>query len=238
MSEENIHFRLNRIFPSTSTILRREEKSIENIFKTSIFVLDTNSLLAPFQTGKDDIEKIRITYEKLISENRLFIPEHVLKEFAENRSSKISDLFTSIDNFISNLPTIKTFKYPILGELESYKALKETRESILESVKKYKEHLMDLKVGVTNWNWSDPVTLMYSKTFPESSIVKIATGEEALISEYNDRLKFNMPPGNKDKTKPTNAIGDFVIWKTILELGKREKKILFLFQMTRKMIGY
>lgn len=229
MTEEKDHFRLNRIFTNTSTILRREEKSVEDIFKTSIFVLDTNSLLAPFQTGKDDIEKIRKIYEKLISENRLYIPEHVIKEFAENRSSKISDLYTNIDNSISSLPSLKAFEYPILGELESYKALKETRESILELVRKYKEHLVDLKVGVTNWNWSDPVTLMYSKTFPENSILKITVGDDELISEYNDRIKFNMPPGNKDKSKPTNAIGDFVIWKTILELGKKEKKdIVFI----------
>lgn len=88
---------------------------------------------------------------------------------------------------------------------------------------------MSLKAGVTNWNWSDPVTLMYSKTFPISSILKMTIGEDELISEYNDRIKFNMPPGNKDKSKPTNGIGDFVIWKTILELGKKEKKdIVFI----------
>ena len=230
MSEEKkIPFILNRVFPNTNIILRREEKSIDEILKSAIFVLDTNSLLAPFQTGKDDIEKIRKTYEKLISENRLFIPEHVLREFAKNRSIKISELYSSIESYLSNPPTLKSFDYPILGELESYRALKEISISILDGIKQYKKHLTELKDGITRWNWSDPVTSMYSKTFPETSIIKITIEETELLKEYTDRLEHDIPPGNKDKSKSTNAIGDFIIWKTIIDLGKREKKdIVFI----------
>ena len=71
-SEENL-FILNRLYKNPEAILSRKIKSIDDIFKTAIFVLDTNSLLAPFQTGKDDIEEIRLKYENLIFEERLFI---------------------------------------------------------------------------------------------------------------------------------------------------------------------
>lgn len=230
MAEENQnHFVLNRVFPNPVSILSRQEKTQEDIFKEALFVLDTNSLLVPYQTGKEDIEKIRKVYERLISEERLFIPTHVLKEFAKNRSTKISELYTNIDNSISSAPTIKSFEYPILGELASYKQLKSSREKFLKVIEEYKENLKELKAGITNWNWSDPVTKMYSATFPKNILIDTPKAEKQLLSEYNSRILDDIPPGNKDKSKDKNAIGDFIIWQTILELGNREKKdVIFI----------
>lgn len=229
MSENKNHFILNHIYPEIDGILNRTAKSLEQIYEDALFVLDTNSLLAPFQTGKDDIEKIKSVYEDLIKDKRLFIPKHVLKEFAKNRSTKISELYSHIDKYLSETPTIKAFEYPILGEFESYKKLNEARANILTHLKDYKESLKELKKGVTNWNWSDPVTVMYSNTFNSDSIVDSVLNEENLLELYNNRLLHDIPPGNKDKSKDKNAIGDFVIWQTILELGKSKKQdIIFI----------
>ncbi len=230
MSEEKKnHFIYKRLFPDAKSILNRKEKKIEEIFKDAIFVLDTNSLLAPFNTGKENIEEIRKVYQKLIEESRLYIPEHVLLEFAKNRSTKISNLYTNIDNLLSTIPSIKSFEYPILGELDAYKELKENREEIISNIKKYKDSLDNIKSGITNWNWSDPVTSMYKSTFPEDIIFSTNLSEEDLIKEYDERLAHDIPPGNKDKSKDNNAIGDFVIWKSILNLGKEKKSdIIFI----------
>lgn len=231
MSKENNKnlFIYNRIFPDVNSILSRNGKDVDDIFKNAIFVLDTNSLLAPFLTGKENIEEIRKIYEKLIAENRLFIPEHVLREFAKNRSTKISDLYTHIDKYLSQLPSIPNFEYPILGELKAYKKVKETKEEMLQNIKEYKEQLIELKSGITNWNWSDPVSSMYQKTFSKDIIVNTNEDEANLIEEYYSRIDDEIPPGNKDKTKDNNAIGDFLIWKTILELGKQKKRdIIFI----------
>ena len=227
--EKKNHFIYKRLFPDAKSILNRKEKKIEEIFKDAIFVLDTNSLLAPFNTGKENIEEIRKVYKKLIEEKRLFIPEHVLLEFAKNRSTKISNLYTNIDNLLSTIPSIKSFEYPILGELDAYKELKENREEIISSIKKYKDSLNNIKSGITNWNWSDPVTSMYKSTFSEDIIFSTNLSEEDLIKEYDERLANDIPPGNKDKSKDNNAIGDFVIWKSILNLGKEKKSdIIFI----------
>lgn len=229
MAEENKnHFILNKSFPKIISILKKK-KSIEEMLRDAIFVLDTNSLLAPYQTGKDDIEKIKNTYTKLISENRLFIPEHVLREFAKNRSVKIGELYSQIDIYISQIPSVKSFEYPILGELESYLALNKAREEVTVAIKKYGECLKELKNGIVNWNWSDPVSVMYSTTFTENIIFACSSSEDDLLKEYYSRLEYNIPPGNKDKTKESNAIGDFLIWKSILELGITQKRdIVFI----------
>ena len=230
MSEEKKnHFIYKRLFPNAKSILNRKEKKIEEIFKNAIFVLDTNSLLAPFNTGKENIEEIRKVYQKLIEEKRLYIPEHVLLEFAKNRSTKISNLYTNIDNLLSTIPSIKSFEYPILGELDAYKELKENREKIISNIKYYKDSLNKIKSGITNWNWSDPVTSMYKSTFPEDIIFSTNLSEKDLIKEYDERLANDIPPGNKDKSKENNAIGDFIIWKSILNLGKEKKSdIIFI----------
>jgi len=229
MAEDNKnHFILNKTFPNIKSLLTKK-KSIEEILQKAIFVLDTNSLLAPYQTGKDDIEKIRNIYSRLIAENRLFVPEHVLREFAKNRSVKIKELYTNIDSYISLIPSVKSFEYPILGELDAYKALNEARVEVSATIKKYGEFLKELKNGIADWNWSDPVTLMYSTTFTENIIITSTMSQDSLLAEYNSRLESDIPPGNKDKSKESNAIGDFLIWKSIIELGIKEKKdIVFI----------
>lgn len=229
MSEEDRHFILKRIFPEASSILNIRTKKVDEIFKTALFVLDTNTLLVPFQAGKDGIEKIRKIYAALVSEERIYIPNHVLREFAKNRSLKISDLFTNIDNLISSSPTIKPFEYPILSELDTYKAIKEKRDLILKELKCYNQYLSELKNGITDWNWSDPVSTMYSTTFNEKSIIDTASNEKDLLGEYHERIQNDIPPGNKDKLKDTNAIGDFLIWKSILKLGiEKQRDVIFV----------
>lgn len=229
MSEEiDKQFNLKRIFPDANSILNIKTRKIDEIFKDALFVLDTNSLLAPFQAGKEGIDKIGKIYSALIENERIYIPKQVLREFAKNRSLKISELFTNIDNLIASVPTIKPFEYPILSELNVYKTIKDKRELILKELKSYNEYLAELRNGITDWNWSDPVSNMYSSTFNEKSIIDTTSTEDELIKEYNERIKNEIPPGNKDKTKETNAIGDFLIWKCILELGKEKQKDIIL----------
>lgn len=229
MSEEiDKQFILKRIFPDANSILNIKTRKIDEIFKDALFVLDANSLLAPFQAGKEGIDKIGKIYSALIENERIYIPKQVLREFAKNRSLKISELFTNIDNLIASVPTIKPFEYPILSELNVYKTIKDKRELILKELKSYNEYLAELRNGITDWNWSDPVSNMYSTTFNEKSIIDTTSTEDELIKEYNERIKNEIPPGNKDKTKETNAIGDFLIWKCILELGKEKQKDIIL----------
>lgn len=224
MEDNKNHFIYRKHFPDSKSILSRKGKGINEIFKNAIFVLDTNSLLVPYNIGKENIEKIGKTYKGLISKDKLYIPEHALREFAKNRSLRIAELFTNIDNHLSSLPALKLFEYPILGELEAYKELKKSRDTIVEHVKDYKKNLEDLKSGILDWNWSDPVTNMYQDTFTENIIISPSGTEEELIKEYQSRINDDIPPGNKDKSKDTNAIGDYLIWKSILELGKAKKK--------------
>jgi hypothetical protein len=83
-----------------------------------------------------------------------------------------------------------------------------------------------------------PVTKIYAQSFREiedlpfeDEIAKASLGEE---SEW--RAVHNVPPGYKDKGKE-NSNGDFLIWKTLLEIAHRYKKAYFLQQESKKRIG-
>ncbi|WP_162427271.1 PIN domain-containing protein [Pontibacter pudoricolor] len=227
--EDTNHFILHNLYPDINSILSKRTVKPKEISEGALFVMDTNSLLAPYNTGKKDIEEIKKVYKKLIKEQRLYIPAHVLREFARNRSNRISDLYTNIDNALSSIPTVKKIEYPILGELGAYKEVNKIAEEIKKHLNEYRKNLDQLKSDITNWNWSDPVTSLYSDTFSEDIVISTKIEEPELVKQFNFRTKHSIPPGNKDKSKGENAIGDLIIWLSILELGlDKQKDVIFV----------
>ena len=219
---------LREIFPNALSILEMQSRSKEEILKQCIFVIDSSALLAPFSVNKDDIDKITEVYGKLQVEKRVFIPEHAIREFAKNRGLKFSELYTAIDNLTNTLPSIKLPKYPILDQFSEYAELLELSTTLKETVKIYKERLESIKRGISNWNWNDPVSNIYSSLFKESIISNPSISDEDIEKEYHRRIKHNIPPGNKDKNKTFNAIGDYLIWMSILEFGKSNNSDIVL----------
>lgn len=218
------YFILNNIYPDADEILKQKPKSPDDIFLEAIFVLDTNALLAPFQTGKDGMDKIKGVYSNLIAEDRLFVPKHVIREFAKNRSTKISELYSTIDRHLSSVSPLNLLGFPVLEGISAYKDLKTSRDKIHEEQNNYKQALKDLKDGITAWNWSDPITEIYSEIFTSNCLIESTLSEEDLQKNYEYRILNDIPPGNKDKSKDKNAIGDYIIWQTIIELGQKLKK--------------
>ena len=223
MANDRNYFLYSRQYPKTLSILEGQQINMPKFCEDALFVFDTNSLLVPYNVGSESLNEIKRILETVLTPDRIFVSAHTLREFAKHRSSKISELFTEIDKALSSLPSIKEFNYPILGELESYKDLKDCKVQIASSVKHYKETLQSLQNGINEWNWFDPVTKLYNSIFKEDNIIDASTDEAALTTEFNERMEDDIPPGNKDKSKPENAIGDFLIWKSILELGKKKK---------------
>jgi len=217
------HFLYRRKYPDVKSAFGLNSKSKEDILNKAFFVLDANSLLTPYLAGKDELESIRKIYAKLIEEERLYLPEHAIREYVANRPSKISDLYTQIDNKISLLPSIKPLHYPILESLKTFQELNKKIENLKNSIKEYKDHLELLKADICDWRWNDPVNKIYSELFVEKMNISSKLDEKDLLALYDQRLKDDIPPGNKDQNKPTNAIGDFLIWQSILELGANKK---------------
>jgi len=216
------------VFPSAEVILKINGKKKTDVLKNCKFIIDSNSLLVPFSLHKDELRKIKSVYVELLSKQKVFVPEHVLREFAKNRSKKISEIFTSIDNLLNSIPSINLPKYPILDQFKEFEQLSKIKENFNQVTKEYKVNLTQIKDGIEDWNWNDPVTKMYSSLFENSIIKNLDLELEELIKQYYERLDSGIPPGNKDRSKEFNAMGDFIIWLSILEFGKRNKSDLVL----------
>lgn len=89
--KENL-FLLEELYSEPKAIFASGLKPIDDIKDNCLIVLDTNALLSPYDVGKESLEKIREVYSTLAAQNRLVVPAHVAREFAENRPAKLAEL--------------------------------------------------------------------------------------------------------------------------------------------------
>jgi uncharacterized protein YfkK (UPF0435 family) len=105
-------FILNSLYPEADAIFSFKPQPLEDIKDKCLVVLDTNVLLVPFDTGKDSLQQIKATYERLIKTEQLVVPGRVAREFAKNRSEKLKTIYQQISRK-RNL-SINRQAYPLL----------------------------------------------------------------------------------------------------------------------------
>lgn len=218
------------IYSDTNSILDNYYKKAEDILEDCIFVFDTNALLLPYTDRGRSLTEIEKLLKKLCSENRAFFPAQVLREFAKNRSLKLSEIIKELDDYKSQ---IKLQKPPenrhILFDLDEYKKLKSSYEKVNKEVKDYIKEATVLSEKIKDSYYNDPLTLLYKKYIIKDRIINNVNYDKSLIQEFECRSKVLLPPGYKDKSKDDNVEGDYIIWKEILELGKKvNKSVVFV----------
>ncbi len=222
-------FVANAIYPEASFIFTRLQ-SLEEIKDDCYIVLDTNVLLALYTIGKEDLfDQCRRTYSSL--KKRLIIPGQVAREFAKNRTAKLSELHFQIGK--KQLPSVQKGKYPLLSPLTPYKNLVrlegEIDRKLKEYEQEYKKTLQEVLKNIEGWRWNDPVSVLYNELFDEDTIVDTHINEEEVEKELEKRKLYKHLPGYKDAGKEDKGIGDLLIWRTILEIGEsHQKSVIFV----------
>ena len=90
--------------------------------------------------------------------------------------------------------------------------------------KQYAEAVGKVIDKIKTWDRSDPVLDMLREVVSPSAIVDLAQNEiDNLCSEFASRVASGRGPGSEDEGKGRNSIGDFVVWKTLLNTGKQRK---------------
>lgn len=194
-----------------------------------IVALDTNVLLLPYQIRQDDLQSIVHVYEALAKANRLFIPERVVREFGKHRERRLADMVAALSDKKSRLPTMDRNLSPILSGLEANKSLLEAHDKLLLAKKEYGDALSSLMDSIRSWRGNDPVSELYRKAFKERIVgIDAVETPATLRKEWDERSATKRPPGYKDASKDDGGIGDFLIWKTLLSLGKMKKDLVFV----------
>lgn len=219
----------NLVYPEPANIFKSDLKSLDDIKQACCIVFDTNVLLLPYTIGSSSFSEITKLYRTLSAEKRIFIPGQVAREFANNRPLKICEIYKQLLDKKSKLDILRGGKYPLLEEIEEYKDNIKIEKEIAELNKKYKENIDRIISHIKSWNWNDPVSLMYNQYISEECIIDLEIDIEDLLNDLKMRQVHKIPPGYKDSSKGDKGIGDLLIWKTILHIGKQQNNdIIFV----------
>ena len=220
-------FILNSIYPEADAIFSFKPQPLEDIKDKCLVVLDTNVLLVPFDTGKESLQQIKATYERLIQTEQLVVPGRVAREFAKNRSEKLKTIYQQISRK-RNL-SINRQVYPLLESSVEYQKLTDMEKEIDGKLSDYRKQVASLLSKISSWYWDDPVSSLYRDLFSQNVVFDIDCDEKKLQSDLEYRQLHGIPPGFQDSGKEDKGIGDLLIWHTILELGKaRSKDTIFV----------
>lgn len=184
-------------------------------------MLDTNALLVPYGTSKESLEQIRQTYATLVAEKRLIVPGQVAREFAKNRANKLRELYQQLSRK-RDVRQLQRGRYPLLESLDEYQ--KSLEKKVDDLLREYREAIGKVLDCIREWNWNDPVSLMYGELFVEDVVLDPPIDEAEVRSELARRQLYKIPPGYKDSAKNDNGVGDLLIWFTILKIGETHKK--------------
>lgn len=217
-------FLIEEILPDSSGFFEDEPLGIEKAIENADVILDTNVLLIPYGAGQSSLTEIIGVYNKIKKENRLFIPAQVAREFVKNRPIKLSQLYQGISDQVSKLSVPEKFSYPILESVEEFNILSTIIGKIADLKKELKKSADDVRKKIKDWGWNDPVSQAYRPVFSADVVIKPTIDQQKTLDEMQHRYEQLIPPGYKDAGKPDGGIGDFLIWKTILEIGAKNKK--------------
>lgn len=221
-------FALEDIFPDAEGIFNSHFKKLEDAFENSLIVLDTNVLLLPYSMGNESLNQLKMLYQELIDNSRLFIPKRVAREYARNRNKKLAEIHHSVLDRKTG-KTKNILNYPILENLPEKKALDDAFEKLEQAQSTYYQAITQLAETIRAWEWSDPVSSIYSELFTSQVLIEHEKSKDELITELDRRFKLQIPPGYKDSSKDDGGVGDLSIWLSILHLSAEQNRdIIFV----------
>lgn len=217
-------FLMDDILPDAAGYFEDDPSKIEAVIAEAYIVLDTNVLLLPYGSSVSSLENIVSVYMKLKAEKRIFIPAQVVREFVKNRPNKLVNLYQGVSDKISQIIAPENLAYTILESLPEYNEINDRIKSILEFRKEIKKKAEKVRDTIREWGVNDPVSQAYRPVFTKDVIIEPDVDREVLLKEMLYRYENKLPPGYKDSGKDDKGVGDFIIWKTILNIGQENKK--------------
>ncbi len=196
--------------------------------------LDTNVLLLPYEMKEDDWNAILDTYRELAEQRRLVVPGHVAREFARGRIDKLASLNQRINNVKSEAGLTVLDETPLFADTDEFEEFREAHQAVTDALDPYKKSLRRLAKRVRQFPDHDPIKEGYGEIFNNDVVVDPSFDVARACEEFRQRQEQGFPPGYKDSGKSQNAEGDYLIWKTLLEITQGTGKDLIFVTSDRK----
>lgn len=191
-------------------------EEIEELWKNSIFIFDTNILLNLYRYSEETSLKLIETIEAL---KNIWIPYQVGLEFYRKRLIVISDQKKSFEEFEKKMNDI-------INTVEDKNRNPFFSSDLLSKLKLIREDIkkeVDIKKEFYDKTLTKDILLERINKLFDNKVGKEPTSEElkTIYNEGEKRYKDNIPPGFKDNSKPGNdKFGDLIIWKQIINKAK------------------
>jgi PIN like domain len=216
------NFVLEEIYPDAGQLFA-SYKSPAATDKSAIVVLDTNALLLPYEIGSARLKELASVYDRLATERRLFVPARVLREFIQRRDRHLANMIKALTDRKRGL--VSNQMHLVLEGVPGYSDASNAYQKMSAARFEYVDAIDKIIAVVKAWRGYDPVSKIYGRLFGKDSIVD-PPSDEVSLGEMEWRYRHALPPGYKDAKKEDGGVGDFIIWKSLLALGKIEKKDL------------
>ncbi|MCK5943907.1 MAG: hypothetical protein KAI24_18125, partial [Planctomycetes bacterium] len=178
------------------------------------------------RTSKGSLDQIRDVYSRLKAEKRLHVPGQVAREYTRWRARKLTDLYQRLADLRGKAVKPSQEDFPILEGAESYVAFQEMQAKLGEAVSQFRSAVDKVLAEIRGWSLEDPVTRLYRDVVGAGAVRDLVFDGAELREELRSRFRHQIPPGYKDAAKVDSGVGDLLIWKTILEIGRERKKHL------------
>jgi hypothetical protein len=217
------------VFPDASVVFSWHPASLEEIKGVCLVIPDTNTLVFPYTLSSRSLDDIGQAYRTLVAEDRLIVPGQVSREFAKTRTVKIAELQQQLLDQKSKPVKLQTGRYPLLGTDPDFQLALSREQEINRKIKEYQDALGEVVARVRQWSWTDPVSNLYRELFQEGVVLDPDLRLSEMERDLGERKERKLPPGYKDASKDGNALGDLLIWHTILEAGRsRHQHVVFV----------
>ncbi|QIO98360.1 PIN-like domain-containing protein [Bradyrhizobium symbiodeficiens] len=219
---------LEDVFPQLSDVLAPSAR-ISAADKSVLVVLDTNALLLPFNVNPEELSQFEKVYKQLAAETRLYVPARVMREFIKNRDGRLATIAKTLNDKRSEVAIGGVDIPPLLEGLQETEAMVSAAKELKRARKQYMDSMSKLVELIRAWRGDDPVTSTYRGIFEGGVIADVNQSREDVEAQWAVRLRRKVPPGYKDGAKGDTGIGDFLVWLTILQLGRQhERSLIFV----------
>lgn len=214
-------------YADPEAIFRICGKPLDAIKDECLFVLDANTLLAPFRVGNKTLESIGRVLQHVAGRKQLVVPAQAAREFADQRAARLGEIFQDV---LAKRQRPTLVRSPLLESINGYAALAEAECAVEKAWSSYTSELDRVLEQMRQWTWDDPVSTLYRKVFVGAEVVVgLDAKHDELRVELKRRYENSLPPGYKDKGKADAGVGDLLIWKTILRVAQdRKKSVVFV----------
>ena len=146
---------------------------------------------------------------------------------SKHRDSKLGELIQALNEQRKRFPSDQL--PPLVQDVDGYAEAAKCLADIKTVKDAYDKAVGKIIAGMKEWRGNDPVAKLYASVFPADAIVDLPVGDakarDDLLMEARRRTA-NRIPGYQDAGKDDEGVGDFLIWKSLLELARARKQDL------------